>query len=345
MLFGGKKIKCHINYKNKQFVYELEKHRTIKELYDLISQESSITNISSLAIRLNSNKLPYYENDYEIPLISLDKDKLNELYFDLTKSFLCLECKKMISKYCLICDKYFCNNCQIKEHDNHEFVNIDPTNFKESIYLWNININASLSSDITQFNKLKDFIKDNVLSSKMKLWKDSIIKKLKKFEKFINDICILCNKIGNNYIEKKSELLNKLMQDLSKTEQNINSVLSTGQDSKYKSNIIFSFEEAEPFINKLKKHHNEIKSKNKDLKDLYEIENINILNDTMGKINYQIDDLTKNSLKIFDSFKRFFNKYDNNSYESYSNISLSPQKYVASSNDLFNSVNSNIIKY
>ncbi len=344
MLFGAKKIKCNVKYKDKKYIYELDKHNTIKDIYNLFSKEETApSNLSSLTIKLCSNRLPYNLKDYDIPLISLDKDKFNELYFEITKPYNCSECQKLISKYCLICGKYYCFKCNKNEHDNHDFIDIDPTNFKDSIYLWNININANLSNDITQFNKLKDFIQDNALLTKIKLWKDNIVKKLNIFEKFINEICEVCNQIGNNYISKKSEILNKLMLDLSKTEQIINNELSIGKEGKNNYDKYFSFDEAEVLIQKLKLNYNDIMSKNTDIKDLSKIENINGLNDKMGNINSQIDDLSKNGLKIFDSFKNFFNKYDNNNNNT--SNAISSQRFETSSNVLSNSINQNKIFY
>ena len=333
MLFSGKKIKCNVKYKDKKFVYELDKQNTVKDIYNLFFKEKSIpSNISELTIKLCSNKLPFNKNEYDTPLISFDKDKYNELWFEITKPYNCLDCQKIISKYCLICGKYYCSKCKTNEHEKHDFINIDPTDFKESIYLWNINVNATLSNDITQFNKLKDFIQENSLGTKIKLWKDNIIKKLNTFEKFINEICEMCNKVGNNYIIKKSEELNKLMLDLSKTEQIINNELSIGKEIKnINNNNYFSFDEAEVLIQKLKLNYNDIKSKNTDIKELSKIENINNLNNNMGNISSQIDELTKNSLLIFDSYKNFFEKYDKVNDDK-TNTILYPKKYDTNPN-------------
>ena len=346
MLFGGKKIKCNIRYKDIKYAYELEKHKTIKDIYDLISKDLPSTESSSLALRLNSNKLPFYENDYDTPLISFDIDKFNELYFEMSKPYNCSECKKIINKYCLICDKYYCNKCKNKDHSGHDFVDINPTNFRESVYLWNISVNANLSNDITNFNKLKDFIQDNTLGTKIKIWKDNVIKKLNVFEKFINEICELCNKMGSKYIQEKSEVLNKLLQDLSKTEKSINNELEIGKDNKNNNsnnhnNKYFSFDEAEILIQKLKKHHNEIKSKNNDLKELSQIESFTILNDEMNNISLKIEDLNKISFNLFDSFKSFFNKYDscNSSSNNNSTLVTPYPKYETSPNVLSSSTN------
>ena len=104
MLFSGKKIKCNVKYKDKKFVYELDKQNTVKDIYNLFFKEKSIpANVSELTIKLCSNKLPFNINEYDTPLISFDKDKYNELWFEITKPYNCLDCQKIISKYCLIC--------------------------------------------------------------------------------------------------------------------------------------------------------------------------------------------------------------------------------------------------
>ena len=179
MLFSGKKIKCNIKYKDKKFIYELEKQNTVKDVYNLFLKEESVpSNITSLTIKICSYKIPFNINEYDTPLISFERDKFNELWFEITKSYNCPDCQKLISKYCLICSVYYCNNCKNNEHDKHEFVDINPTDFKEGIYLWNIKINASLSNDITHFNKLKDFIQENTFIIKIKLWKENLINSL-----------------------------------------------------------------------------------------------------------------------------------------------------------------------
>ena len=121
--------------------------------------------------------------------------------------------------------------------------------------------------------------------------------------------------MGSKYIQEKSEVLNKLMQDLSKTEKNIINELEIGKDNKNNNsnnynNKYFSFDEAEILIQKLTKHHNEIKSKNNDLKELSQIECFTSLNDEMNNMSLKIEDLNKISFNLFDSFKSFFNKHD-----------------------------------
>ena len=83
-----------------------------------------------------------------------------------------------------------------------------------------------------------------------------------------------------------------------------------------------------------------IKSKNTDIKDLAKMENINNLNDIMGNIRSQIDDLSK-IMKNFGFFKCFFRKYDNLNE---STINATIPRYdicSASSNILANSENAN----
>ena len=82
------------------------------------------------------------------------------------------------------------------------------------------------------------------------------------------------------------------MLDLSKIEQNISNELSIGPKN-LNNNKYFSFDEAEIYIQQLKTIYNDIKSKNTDIKDLAEMENVSSLNDIMGNISSQIDDLSK----------------------------------------------------
>jgi len=152
--------------------------------------------------------------------------------------------------------------------------------------------------------------------------------------------------MGSKYIQEKSKVLDKLLQDLSKTEKNINNELEIGKDNKHNNNYnnkYFSFDEAEILIQKLKKHHNEIKSKNKDLKELSQIESFTALNDEMSIISLKIEDLNKTCFNLFDSFKSFFNKYDNsNSSDNNTNNAsfiIPYPKYETSPNVLSYSVN------
>ena len=98
-------------------------------------------------------------------------------------------------------------------------------------------------------------------------------------------------------------------------------------------------------MQQLKTIYNNIKSKNTDIKDLSELENLTSLNDIMGKISSQIDDLSQTGVKIFDNFKFFFNKYDKLNE---STINASIPRYdtcSTSSNILANSANSKRMNY
>ena len=345
MLFGAKKIKCIVNYKNKQYIYELDRQNTINDIYNMFLKDQKCSPQSNpLIIRFCSNKAPFTINDYDIPLISLDKDKLNELKFEITKPFHCSNCDQLCSKYCLKCSEYFCTKCKFNEHKGHDNIDVDPTNLRESIYLWQLNLNGNLSDDTASFNKFKDFIEDNELSIKVNLWKESIIKKLNTFEKFINEICDLYNKIGNNFIVKKNKILNKLLQDLSKVEQKINNELEIEKENNNKN---FSYEESESLIQELKKIHFDIKSNNKDIKDLDNLENSDKLHDIMGYKSSQFEDLTKNSLKILESFQNFVNKHDENSNSNKENsfITISSPHHEPHRNILAYSVNTNKLYY
>ena len=103
------------------------------------------------------------------------------------KSFKCPSCSeicdnesKYINKYCLDCNQYICSICSKKKdskHNSHYLVNINQNNLKDSVKLWNINLNADLSNQITQFNQQLSFINDKDSDMKRNLWLESIFKK------------------------------------------------------------------------------------------------------------------------------------------------------------------------
>ena len=39
MLFQGKKINCIITYKNKNYSFDLEKHKTVNDLYNAFTEK------------------------------------------------------------------------------------------------------------------------------------------------------------------------------------------------------------------------------------------------------------------------------------------------------------------
>ena len=118
------------------------------------------------------------------------------------------------------------------------------------------------------------------------------------------------------------------------------------QQKKKKNNIYyFSFDETEVLIKKLKSNYDNIKSKTSDIKELSKIENINNLDDIMGNISTQIEELTKTSFKIFDSYKKFFDKHNHITDNNLNNLILNPHKNDIENNNVSNSGNNKIIYY
>ena len=93
--------------------------------------------------------------------------------------------------------------------------------------MWNINLNAELSEQITNFNKQVNFITDD-LDKKIKIWIDELYKKIKTFEIIINNIKLKAQEM-KYYIKKSENILNKEMKKLKKTEQEINMELFTNE--------------------------------------------------------------------------------------------------------------------
>ena len=172
MIFTGRKIICFLNYNNKQYTYEIERHKTINDLYNLfLADEPKID--FPIMIRLDTNKYPFIKKDFDTPLLSLLKEKEEKLIFEVTKTFICTSCSSLnnelnnnikeiknnennvISKYCLKCNKYLCNLCIKKSnslHNNHKLIDINPNDLKNSVKLWCINLIADLSNQIISFN-------------------------------------------------------------------------------------------------------------------------------------------------------------------------------------------------
>ena len=91
MLFSGKKIKCELKFQNQTYTYEIEKHKNIKDLYNLFIE--SVPNINyPLMIRLEENEFPFEEKDLDNPLLSLIKENKENLVFEITKSYRCEYC-------------------------------------------------------------------------------------------------------------------------------------------------------------------------------------------------------------------------------------------------------------
>ena len=309
MLFEGKKIKCILRYKTKTYTYFLDKHKTIFDVLKLFKKDEP--NIEhKISIRLYSNKYPFESNDLEHPILSLEKNKYNELQFEITKPYTCSNCSKIISQYCLICNKYHCSKCDNKIHKDHANIDIDPTDFKESLKLWSINLDANLSSYISVLNRFKSFINDKNLINKIKLWKENTIKKLNVFEKFMSKLFEMFQNISTE-IDPISDDLNKCMNNLSKSEQEINMELNDVGSSNNPNDFggkYFSFDEAETLIQKLKINYNSINENTKKVKPFTEIENISSLDDLMIKTTSCIEELSRVCLKINEDFNNKFFK-------------------------------------
>ena len=65
----------------------------------------------------------------------------------------------------------------------------------------------------------------------------------------------------------------------------------------------------------------------------------------MGNISTQIEELTKTSFKIFDSYKKFFDKHNHITDNNLNNLILNPHKNDIENNNVSNSGNNKIIYY
>ncbi len=197
MLFQGKKLTCNVTYKEKKYSFDLERHKTVNDLYNIFTEKVTDKNYPFIII-LTTNKNSIEIKNLDTTLLSLERDKNDQISFQFIKSFKCQSCQsncdnenRFINKYCLDCSKYICSICSKKKdstHNSHYLINIDQNNLKDSIKLWNINLNADLSNQITFFNRQLNFFKDKDTEIKNNLWMDSIYKKIKYFENLLIDI-------------------------------------------------------------------------------------------------------------------------------------------------------------
>ena len=197
MLFQGKKITCIITYKDKKYHFDLEKHKTVNDLYNIFTEKVPDNNYPFI-IMVHSNKNYVEIKNLDTTLLSLEREKNEQLLFQFIKSFKCQSClsncdneNTFINNYCLDCNQFICSSCTKKKdskHNTHYLINIDQNHLKDSIKLWNINLNAELSNQITFFNRQFSFFKEKDSEIKNNLWLDSIFKKLKYFETILNDI-------------------------------------------------------------------------------------------------------------------------------------------------------------
>ena len=301
MLFKGKQITCQVNYESEKYSFELDKHKTLNDLYTMFQEKIQSKECYFIILFSPSgshNKELVELKNLETTLISLEKEKNDVLNFQFLKVFKCPSCllycdneKKFINKYCIECNMYLCSDCvKEKKHANHYLINIDQNNLKDSIKLWNINLNAELSEQITNFNKQIDFITDD-LDTKVKIWIDNIYKKLKNFEIMINNIKIKTQEM-KYYFQENEDTLNKAMANLTKSEQEINIDLFPNEKNYLNLNKYISMQDAEIQIQKLKNNYLEITEAKKNI--------YNIINDeTMKKWEEMIINVPKVYDEIF----------------------------------------------
>ena len=302
MLFKGKQITCLVNYESEKYSFDLDKHKTLNDLYIMFQEKTQSKECYFIILfspNGSNNKELVELKNLETTLISLEKEKNDVLNFQFLKVFKCPSCllfcdneKKFINKYCIDCNMYLCSDCvKEKKHSNHYLINIDQNNLKDSIKLWNINLNAELSEQITNFNKQIDFITDD-LDTKMKIWIDNIYKKLKNFEMMINNIKIKTQEM-KYYFQETEGNLNKAMANLTKSEQEINDVLFSNDKNYLNLNKYISLQDAEIQIQKLKNNYTEITEAKKNIFNI-------ITSETMKKW----EEMLVNVPKVYDEIFR-----------------------------------------
>ena len=309
MLFQGKKITCIIYYKEKKYSFDLERHKTVNDLYNIFTEKADVKNYP-FVIMLCSNKNNIIEiNNLDTNLLSLERDKNDQLLFQFIKSFKCQSCEeicdnenKYINNYCIECNQYICSDCSKKsssKHKSHYLVSVDQNNLKDSIKLWNINLNADLSNQITHFNRQVNFINGSDSEIKTNLWLENIYKKLKYFQNILNEIKSKYQEL--KYIFKESEdMLNKAMSNLTKSEQEIYIDLFSKEKI---INKFFSFSEAEKQIQKLKENYLEIKDIKSKMCSFININYIKKYEELLVNIPISLDDLSKTSYLILEDLK------------------------------------------
>ena len=313
MLFQGKKITCIITYKEKKYSFELEKHKTVNDLYNSFTDKIRDKNYPFI-IKYSSNKSLVEIKNLDTTLLSLERDKNEQILFQFIKSFKCQSCNsicdnefKFINKYCLDCNKYICSNCSKQNdsiHNSHYLININQNNLKDSIKLWNINLNADLSNQITFFNRQLNFINEKDSEVKQKLWLDNIYKKIKYLEGILNEIKNKYEDLKNIFKETE-DILNKAMSNLTKNEQEISSYISNKEKL---SNKFFSFSEAEKQIQILKKNYIEIKNAKNKVTTIIDLNNIKKYEETLYYVPKSFDDLSKAAFLILGDLKNFEQK-------------------------------------
>ena len=313
MLFQGKKLTCIITYKERKYTFELERHKTVNDLYNIFTDKITEKNYPFLILN-SSNKNSVEIKNLDTTLLSLEKDKNDQILFQFIKSFKCQSCNsicdnenRFINKYCLDCNKYICSICTKDKdsiHNSHYLVNINQNNLKDSIKLWNINLNADLSNQITFFNRQINFINDKDSDVKNNLWIDNIFKKIKYFENILNEIKSKYEDLKHIFKETE-DILNKAMSNLTKSEQEINSYIYNKEKI---FNKFFSFEEAEKQIQILKNNYIEIKNAKNKVTTVIELDNIKKYEETLYYVPKTFDDLTKAAFLILEDLKNYEQK-------------------------------------
>ena len=329
MIFTGRKIICILKFNNNQYTYEVERHKTINDLYNLFLANEGKINFP-IEIRLDTNKYAFQKKDFDTPLLTLLKDNDEEkLIFKVTKLSVCSSCSSLnneinnsnkennnenntISKYCLKCNKYLCNLCIKKSslHKNHKLIEINPNDLKNSVKLWCINLIADLSNEIISFKLQNEFMNENDFLTKAELWKNNIIAKINRFENLIKNIFEKLQNLRKLY-QNKEDIYNQIMQNLMKSEKEINEQLFFERDKKY----MISFEEAEEQIQKLKNNYEEIEKIKKKIKPIIDANNIRTMEKNMNNIPIYFDQLTESAILIEENIKNFENIYNSDDLE------------------------------
>ena len=313
MLFQGKKITCIINYNEKKYSFDLEKHKTINDLYNIFIEKAANKNYPYVIMHISNKNNMVEITNLETALLSLERNKNEQLLFKFIKSFKCPSCqsacdneKKFISNYCLECNQYICSVCSKDDskHNKHYLVNIDQNNLKDSIKLWNINLNADLSNQITFFNRQLNFVNQTESDIKTNLWLDNIYKKIKCFENLLADIKSKCQELKPIFKESE-DILSNAMNNLTKSEQEINIDLFSKDKIK---NKFFSFAEAEKQIQKLKTNYIEIKDVRRKVCSIIDANNIKKYDELLFEVPRVLGDLSKTSFLILEDLKIYEEK-------------------------------------
>jgi len=313
MLFQGKKITCIINYNEKKYSFDLEKHKTINDLYNIFIEKAANKNYPYVIMHISNKNNMVEITNLETALLSLERNKNEQLLFKFIKSFKCLSCqsvcdneKKFINNYCIECNQYICSICSKDDskHSKHYLVSIDQNNLKDSIKLWNINLNADLSNQITSFNRQLNFVNQTESDVKINLWLDNIYKKIKYYENLLSDIKRKCEELKPIFKESE-DMLSNAMNNLTKSEQEINIDLFSKEKM---INKFFSFGEAEKQIQKLKTNYIEIKDVKRKVCSIIDVNNIKKYDELLFEVPKALDDLSKTSFLILEDLKSYEEK-------------------------------------